>query len=122
MEASCQCGAVRFTLPAEKPSGIVIPGYTTQDDAGDDGDDTIHSPIPYYRVPNCLQALISTNVSSVPEKLDLVYIEFLEPHLNLASKFVQLNVDFAKDSEPYMPGFTLTDLMLDWVKENWKCE
>lgn len=111
-------------------SGKVFPGYTTQDDAGDDGDDTVHSSIPYYRVPNCLQALLPANANAsdvdvdvdVPETVDLVYIEFIEPFLTLAAKFVRLDVDFAKEGEPYRPGLTLTDLILEWVKKNWQCE
>lgn len=105
----------------------VIPGYTTKDDAGDDGDDTIHSAIPFYRVPNCIQAVLNTTTTGAAdatadaETVDLVYIEFIEPYLTMAAKFAQLDVDFAKDSEPYMPGKTLTDLILEWVGDNWKC-
>ncbi|KAJ5241878.1 uncharacterized protein N7469_000205 [Penicillium citrinum] len=102
-------------------AGEIIPGYTTKDDAGDDGDDTIHSPIPFYRVPNVIQALISGN-DSTPETVDLVYNEFIEPYLTLAAKFAQLNVDFGKESEAYMPGLTMTDLILQWVKKNWPCD
>ncbi|OAX77047.1 hypothetical protein ACJ72_08658, partial [Emergomyces africanus] len=48
----------------KQPTFSRIPGYTTKDDAGDDGDDTIHSPINFYRVPNCFQALIPSSSSS----------------------------------------------------------
>lgn len=106
---------------SEGPSGAVVPGYTTKDDAGDDGDDTIHSPISFYRVPNVFQARLSGNVSATPETVDLVYIEFLERYLTLAAKFARLDVDFAKESERYMPGSTLTDLVLEWVGKNWPC-
>lgn len=107
----------------------VIPGYTTKDDAGDDGDDTIHSAITFYRVPNCIQAVLNTTTTGTgaatgpadAETVDLVYIEFIEPYLTMAAKFAQLDVDFAKDSEYYMPGKTLTDLILEWVGDNWKC-
>lgn len=100
----------------------IIPGYTTQDDAGIDGDDTIHSPISFYRVPNCLQALLSANASHVPETVDLIYIDFVQPFLTLAAKFADLDIDFVNDSAIYMPGMTLTDVILNWVKENWRCE
>ncbi|PYH44644.1 metallophosphoesterase family protein [Aspergillus saccharolyticus JOP 1030-1] len=100
----------------------LIPGYTTKDDAGTDGDDTIHSPIPFYRVPNCIQSLISTNGSDQPEMVDLVYIDFIEPYVALAAKFASLDVDFEQDSDIYMPSTSLTSLILDWVKANWACE
>lgn len=108
-------------LAEQSDSGEVIPGYTTTDDAGDDGDDTIHSSIPYYRVPNCIQALISAN-ESIPETVDLVYNEFIEPYLTLAAKFAGLDVDFGKEGESYMAGVTMTDLILRWVKKNWPCD
>ncbi|CAI7661313.1 unnamed protein product [Penicillium pancosmium] len=114
-------GAGQIPLSAENPSGAVVPGYTTQDDAGNDGDDTIHSPISFYRVPNVFQATLSANASATPETVDLVYIEFLQSYLTLAAKFAQLDLDFAKESESYMPGSTLTDLVLEWVGKNWPC-
>ncbi|KAJ5975173.1 hypothetical protein N7481_008880 [Penicillium waksmanii] len=114
-------GTGQIPLSAENPSGAVVPGYTTQDDAGHDGDDTIHSPISFYRVPNVFQATLSANSSATPETVDLVYIEFLQSYLTLAAKFAQLDLDFAKESESYMPGSTLTDLVLEWVGKNWPC-
>lgn len=115
-------GLQQTPLSVKRPSDQLVPGYTTKDDAGTDGDDTIHSPITFYRVPNCIQALLSANEFNVPETVDLVYIEFVQPYLTLAAKFANLDVDFVKESAVYMPGMTLTDLILDWVKRNWKCE
>ncbi|EAW12108.1 metallophosphoesterase family protein [Aspergillus clavatus NRRL 1] len=100
----------------------VFPGYTTLDDGGLDGDDTVHSPISFYRVPNCIQALIPPEASTHPKTVDLVYIDFIEPYVALAAKFASLDVDFSQDSDVYMPSSTLTNLILDWVKDNWKCE
>ncbi|KAJ5101450.1 hypothetical protein NUU61_003672 [Penicillium alfredii] len=115
-------GDFQAPLSGDAPSDKLVPGYTTKDDAGTDGDDTIHSPISFYRVPNCIQALVSANASVVPETIDLVYIEFIERYVALAAKFAQLDVDFSKESDVYMPSITFTDLILDWVKEHWKCE
>lgn len=115
-------GLHQHPFPANGPSGKLVPGYTTKDDAGTDGDDTIHSPVSFYRVPNCIQALLLGNASETPETVDLIYIEFVQPHLVLAANFAGLNVDFVRKSEVYMPSITLTDLILDWVKKHWKCE
>ncbi|KAJ5885344.1 hypothetical protein N7495_009854 [Penicillium taxi] len=100
----------------------LVPGYTTQDDAGHDGDDTVHLPVSFYQVPNCIQALLFANQSAVPETVDFIYIEFVQPHVTLAAKFAGLDVDFEKDSEEYMPSSTLTDMILAWVKKHWKCK
>lgn len=99
----------------------LVPGYTTQDDAGTDGDDTIHSPISFYRVPNCIHFLKSANASAAPKTVDLVYIDFIEPKVAMAAKFAGLDIDFAKESDLYMPQMSFTNLVLNWVKKNWKC-
>ncbi|RAL04398.1 uncharacterized protein BO80DRAFT_235716 [Aspergillus ibericus CBS 121593] len=99
----------------------LIPGYTTKDDAGTDGDDTIHSRIPFYRVPNCIQALAPSDPNSTPETVDLVYVDFIESDVAMAATFAGLHVDFSRDSDVYMPSTTLTTLISDWVKKNWPC-
>ncbi|KAJ5770852.1 uncharacterized protein N7511_002903 [Penicillium nucicola] len=115
-------GSAQIPMSGDKPTKPLVPGYTTKDDAGTDGDDTIHAPISFYRVPNCIQALVSANSSETPEKVDLVYIDFIERYMVLAAKFAGLEVDFAKESDVYMPGMTMTNLILDWVKTHWKCD
>lgn len=115
-------GLHQAPISTNRQDDKIVPGYTTKDDAGTDGDDTIHSPISFYQVPNCIQALLSANTSGVPETVDLIYIEFVQPHLAMAAKFAGLDVDFFQDSEVYMPSTTLTDLLLAWVKKHWKCE
>ena len=95
------------------------PGYTTRDDAGNDGDDTIHSPLSFYRVPNCIQSIMGvTNMSEERVKVDVVYNEFLEPWMLLAFRF--LGLEFSKnDTAPYMEGADFTSLLAGWIKANW---
>ncbi|KAK3110985.1 hypothetical protein LTR53_014187 [Teratosphaeriaceae sp. CCFEE 6253] len=56
----------------------ISPGYTTTDDFGTDGDDTLHSAIPHYSVPNAFQAngSLPTN-GSLPATVDLVFLDFI---------------------------------------------
>ncbi|KAJ5999232.1 hypothetical protein N7451_007042 [Penicillium sp. IBT 35674x] len=119
---SKNAGSHQIPLVAKREDVKIIPGYTTKDDAGTDGDDTIHSPISAYQVPNCIQSLLTANESTVPETVDLVYINFVQPFLVLAAKYAGLDVDFVKDSEVYMPNTTMSDLIRDYVEANWKCE
>ena len=103
----------------------LTPGYTTTDDAGSSGDDTVHSPIRFYRVPNCLESRISFPTTSTttddPASVDLIYVDFIESYVLLALKF--LGTDFKEaDTEVYMPGRDLTGVIAEWVKENWQCE
>lgn len=103
----------------------IHPGYTTTDDAGTDGDDTVHSSISSYKVPNCIQAVIPARPGSTSKpgsgSVDLVYVDFIERFIVQAARAVSLDVDVPRDSKVYMPGMGLVDLITDWVKENWKC-
>ncbi|OCK86300.1 hypothetical protein K432DRAFT_316521 [Lepidopterella palustris CBS 459.81] len=138
-------GRTDFDAPAEKHwlSASVLgpqihlgdgqsltPGYTTKDDAGDDGDDTLHAPISFYNVPNCIQAAVGFNMShgnlsevimldaEEPESVSLVYIDFIESWVLLALQYLGQKYNDS-DTAPYMEGSTLTTIITDWVKENW---
>ncbi|KAL4780493.1 Metallo-dependent phosphatase-like protein [Aspergillus varians] len=100
----------------------IVPGYTTTDDLGADGDDTVHSTIDFYQIPNCIDALALNTSSDFPETVDLVYIDFIEPYVALAAGYARIDIDVRKESDVYMPSTTLTDLIIDWVKANWSCD
>jgi len=99
----------------------LTPGYTTKDDGGEDGDDTVHSQIMYYQVPNCIQTQI--DFPKDYEKLatvDVVYNEFIEPWIITALQFLGHEYD-RKDTSTYLEGRSLTDIISEWVEENWPC-
>ncbi|KAI1627737.1 Metallo-dependent phosphatase-like protein [Exophiala viscosa] len=100
-----------------------VPGYTTIDDAGDDGDDTIHSPISFYRVPNCIQSLINPQeLDMESENVDVVFNEFIQPWILVGLRF--LGLDYTNDDvDKYMPDENMTTLIAKWVGLNWpdKC-
>lgn len=53
------------------------PGYTTTDDFGTDGDDTIHLPIPYYSQPNYFQTNVSFPADgSLPATVDVIFLDY----------------------------------------------
>ncbi|KAK2737911.1 hypothetical protein FQN57_007362 [Myotisia sp. PD_48] len=112
----------------------LIPGYTTKDAGGSDGDDTIHSPISFYRVPNVVHAFIRNTTSDLdgesdpnpeldsnPETLDLIYLDFVEPWISMAAKFVGIDFDVTKDAYLYMDGIEMRGVLVDWIGRNWKC-
>lgn len=99
----------------------IIPGYTTTDDLGADGDDTVHSMIEFYQIPNCIGALTLDGGSAPPETVDLVYIDFIQPYVSFAADQVGLGVNVSQDSEVYMPSTSFTDLLVQWVKTHWGC-
>lgn len=94
-------------------------GYTTRDDFGTDGDDTIHEPISFYAVPNCIAAEVAfDSATAKPKTVDLVFIDFLQPWIILASGFAGRQYS-AKDVLHYRSE-TLTNLMAEWIQKNWK--
>lgn len=114
-EMFTQGGAQSPLLSSEAPN--LIPGYTTKDDSGDDGDDTLHAPISFYQVPNCIQSPISFPESGEPEKVDVVFIDFIQPWVILALQFS--GESYTKDNVEVYSDETLTDLMAGWIKKNW---
>ncbi|KAI2637771.1 Metallo-dependent phosphatase-like protein [Hypomontagnella submonticulosa] len=102
----------------------LVGGYTTRDDLGDDGDDTVHSPITFYEVPNCIQAKINfppapppPAASADPEKVDLVFIDYVQPWIITALKFS--GGDYGTDDVKVYSNSTLTDIIAGWVKGHW---
>lgn len=116
-----------------------VPGYTTKDDAGEDGDDTVHQPIKFYNVPNCIGSNVSFPAPeyaaafgpvdfrpvhiSLPEKVDLVYNEFIENWILLALQYLGEPRE-QKDTSAVLAGKTMTDVISDWIKNSpeWICE
>lgn len=101
-----------------KKEPSLIAGYTTKDDIGDDGDDTVHETINFYNQPNCIQGKIGFPEDGEPETVDFVFLDFIEPWIIPALKFS--GADYSEDDvEEYMEG-TFTYKMAEWIGNNWK--
>ena len=122
-------GAQRPLVPTkdsdEDPN--LTPGYTTKDDAGTDGDDTLHAPITFFKVPNCVESRVGMpetfhvgdDGDEDSQKVDLVYLQFIEPWMVLALRFLGAEYT-AEDVKPYMEGKGFTEMIREWVEENWE--
>ena len=108
-----------FSTPEDKDPDLV-PGYTTKDAAGTDGDDTLHAPISFYIVPNCIQSPISLPKDKDPDVVDLVFIDFIQPWVLTALQFT--GEKYNKSDVAVYREETLTDLMAEWIREHWKHE
>ncbi|KAF1836195.1 ser/Thr protein phosphatase-like protein family [Decorospora gaudefroyi] len=97
-----------------------FPGYTTQDDAGEDGDDTVHEKIDFYNVPNCIQANVgfTSDDEQEPESVDLMYNEFIEKWILLALEYSGQTYSL-EDTQAFDNGKSFSDIMTDWVSEHW---
>ncbi|CAO2647779.1 Nn.00g087010.m01.CDS01 [Neocucurbitaria sp. VM-36] len=97
-----------------------FPGYTTKDDAGGDGDDTVHERIDFYNVPNCIQSSVGFRQTDdhEPDTVDLMYNEFIQKWVLLALEYVGHKYT-SDDTESFADGKSFTDIMTDWVEEHW---
>lgn len=98
----------------------LVNGYTTKDDLGDDGDDAVHSPIRFYNVPNCIQAEIAYPAEGEPERVDLVFNDYVRPWIIPALKFSGGDYN-DEDIQAYVDG-SFTELLAGWVKDHWAGE
>lgn len=99
----------------------LIPGYTTTDDAGKDGDDTAHAPLSFYRVPNVVESRMgfSTDLREPePETVDVVFVDFVEPWVLLALRFAGRGYK-KEEVEEWMDGRGFTDMLTEWVGKTW---
>ncbi|KAM0263875.1 hypothetical protein ACHAQJ_000910 [Trichoderma viride] len=107
-------------VDASEGNDELFGGYTTKDDISKDGDDTVHKPIDFFAVPNCIQAEIGFSAEEKPKTVDFVFLDFLLPWIIPALKFS--GGDYStKDVELYMEG-TLTSKLAEWIGDNWKDE
>ncbi|KAF1964100.1 hypothetical protein BU23DRAFT_562208 [Bimuria novae-zelandiae CBS 107.79] len=99
------------------------PGYTTTDDFGTDGDDTIHKAIPRYPQPNDLQANGSfpTN-GSLPDTVDLVFLDFIAPNIIDALNGPDVGGGYTEDDVSYyLPKeFTTNSYLPTYAKIAWQ--
>lgn len=105
-------------LSSAKDEPDLVGGYTTKDDIGTDGDDAIHSPINFYMQPNCIQSQIDFPKEGEPEKVDLVFTDFIIPWVLMALKFS--GGDYNETAVKLWDDAPFTDMLAGWIKENWK--
>lgn len=112
-------GHEQHVLKGDEPEPF--PGYTTKDDAGEDGDDTVHSRIEFFNVPNCIQSAIGFEAEddNLPETVDLVYNEFIQGWVLMALEYTGQK-HTSDDTKSWENGKSFTDIMTDWVEEHWQ--
>jgi hypothetical protein len=96
-------------------------GYTTVDDFGTDGDDTLHSKPPYYPQPNFFQASVSLPSDGThPESVDLIFLDITQKYILPALSLVGANYTKEQISY-YMPkNFTSNYYLREYAKLKWQ--
>ncbi|PGH13821.1 hypothetical protein AJ79_03389 [Helicocarpus griseus UAMH5409] len=100
----------------------MTPGHTTTDDFGTDGDDTPHSEIPRFEVPNDVQANASFPTDgSEPEAVDLVFIDFIGEDYVLPALAEAGGSYTMEDVQYYMPPeFTSNQYLQEYAEMAWQ--
>jgi 2',3'-cyclic-nucleotide 2'-phosphodiesterase (5'-nucleotidase family) len=99
-------------------------GYTTVDDEDAEGDDTIHEAIRFWGVPNAIAANVGFDPDASdakPERVNLVYNEFIQNWILLALKYLGENRG-VEDTQPALQGKSMTNVLSEWIHENWPCD
>jgi 2',3'-cyclic-nucleotide 2'-phosphodiesterase (5'-nucleotidase family) len=99
------------------------PGYTTVDDFGTDGDDTVHSTIPHYSQPNDLQANGSFPLDgSLPKTVDLVFLDFIASYIVNALNSADVGGNFSLSQVSYYMDkkFTTNSYLPAYAKVAWQ--
>ena len=107
-------------MPLVKCETAVTPGYTTTDDFGIDGDDTVHAQIPNYPQPNDFQANASFPTDGpTPARVDLVFLDFIAP--DILAALGQLGEKYStKEVQYYLPAnFTTNSYLPIYAKAKW---
>ncbi|KAI5778913.1 Metallo-dependent phosphatase-like protein [Geopyxis carbonaria] len=109
----------------------LIPGYTTHDDAGTSGDDTVHAAIPRYEIPKVLVANASFHADweqRPPGSVDVVFLDFFRKNVAAALEALGGGGYVAAEAEAgfeyYDPdeGRTFTRLIVEYVEKEWSGE
>ncbi|MCJ1427564.1 hypothetical protein MMC29_005467 [Sticta canariensis] len=98
------------------------PGFTTTDDFGTDGDDTLHSKIPKYPQPNDIQSKASFPADgSDPKTVDFIFLDFIAKNYvipalqSLGAKYT------VEDIREYLPvTFTTNSYLPLYAKLAWQ--
>lgn len=99
----------------------LTPGYTTKDDLGSDGDDTVHSSIPYYFQPNDFQANASFPTDgSLPSTVDLIFLDYIAP--NVISALNSIGGSYTTSQVAYYlpPSFTTNSYLPIYAQKYWQ--
>ncbi|KAJ8105838.1 hypothetical protein ONZ43_g7264 [Nemania bipapillata] len=93
----------------------LVPGYTTTDDWGTDGDDTAHSEIPYYDIPDFFQGAAGFDANGEADVVDVVFVDFIESDVLaiLGSAYSSADVTYYISA-----NFTTQDYLPLFVKQS----
>ncbi len=122
---SHQRGTAKETQPkgriVRRQSYELTPGYVTVDDFGDDGDDTAHSPVPYYPQPNDIQGNASFPTDgSDPQTVDLIFTDFIGSYVLDALAEVGGNYSKADIQNYLPPSFSTNSYLPEYARREWQ--
>jgi 2',3'-cyclic-nucleotide 2'-phosphodiesterase (5'-nucleotidase family) len=96
----------------------LAPGYTTTDDFGTDGDDTVHSAIPFYSIPGNIQAQSFTGPD--PANVDVVFLDYIARDVLAALKQVGATYTTADVQQYLDPSFDTNTYIPAYAKVAWQ--
>ena len=104
----------------EPGAGETTAGYVTTDDFGNDGDDTVHTSIPFYPQPHYLQANASFPTDgSTPPTVDLVFLDYFAREVVRGLQSFGAQDVNAGSVQQYLPtDFTTNTYLVEYARQN----
>ncbi|KAK0544959.1 hypothetical protein OC845_005335 [Tilletia horrida] len=97
-------------------------GYVTTDDFGNDGDDTVHTAIPYVAQPDYVASPLTGNTTAVDPTtpVDVVFVDFIEPNVITILNGLQTNVKYDTSMVQPYNSLTTQDLYPLFAQAKWQ--
>ena len=115
-----RAAAPRTRGPRRRQTGALTPGYVTTDDFGADGDDTVHSRIPYFPQPKYFQANGSLPTDgSTPATVDVVFLDFIASNVIRALNGAGASYTTADVAQYLPPSFDTNSYLPAYALKAW---
>ena len=94
-------------------------GYVTKDECPGDGDDTVHTAIPYASVPDYVQSPVTGNNVGPDDKVDVIFLDFIAKNVVRLLNGMQTDRTYSlSDVAPYNQ-YTTQDIYPLYAEQVW---
>lgn len=93
-------------------------GYVTKDQCPGEGDDTIHTAIPYASVPDYVQSPVTGNVTA-EDKIDVVFLDFIASNVIRLLNGMQKERNYSSSDVAAYNQYTTQDIYPLYAEQVW---
>lgn len=94
-------------------------GYVTKDQCAGDGDDTIHTAIPYASMPDYVQSPVTADNVQPDDKVDVIMIDFIASNVMRLLNGLQTEKNYSKSDVLLYNQYTTQDIYPLYAAQVW---